>query len=188
MSEIVKKRNIEKNIKKNNNDFIHNIDYKDNNLINNTTLNDSNNMEKTIKMQNKLLNKIAKKINNEHEESIIVDFDKNKDDKITLSFILNIIDGIRETSGRILIITSNNYESLDPALVRPGRIDMTLEMKNATIDTIKEMYNHYYQDILDETIEEKLRDFVVSPAKLVNLRFENEKKEDFIRNLLKEFI
>ena len=50
-------------------------------------------------------------------------------------------------------------------------------MKNATIDTIKEMYNHYYQDILTEEVEEQLRDFVVSPAKLVNLRFENEKKE-----------
>ena len=36
-----------------------------------------------------------------------VDIDKTKDDKITLSFILNIIDGIRETPGRILIITSN---------------------------------------------------------------------------------
>lgn len=186
MSEIVKKRDIHKNKKsKMDNDKNDKSDKSDNESIDIVESKDDA-MEQTLKMQNKLLNKIAKKVDNEHEESMIVDFEKNND-KITLSFILNIIDGIRETPGRILIITSNNYESLDPALVRPGRIDMTLEMKNATIDTIKEMYNHYYQDILAEEVEEQLRNFVVSPAKLVNLRFENEKKEDFIVNLLKEF-
>ena len=190
MSEIVKKRTINKsknsNINSNKNEYKSDkSDKSDNESIDIVDSKDES-MEKTLKLQNKLLNKIAKKVDNEHEESMIVDFEK-KDDKITLSFILNIIDGIRETPGRIMIITSNDYESLDPALVRPGRIDMTLEMKNATIDTIKEMYNHYYQDILDENIEKQLRDFVVSPAKLVNLRFENEKKEDFIVNLLKEF-
>jgi hypothetical protein len=56
-----------------------------------------------------------------------------QNDKITLSFILNIIDGIRETPGRILVITSNHYDKIDKALIRPGRIDMTLEMKNASI-------------------------------------------------------
>ena len=143
-------------------------------------------VKKTLKMQNKLLNKIAKKVNNEDDETIVVDFEKNND-KITLSFILNIIDGIRETPGRILIISSNNYASLDKALIRPGRIDMTLEMKNASIDIIKEIYNHYYKDILPEEIESKLKNDIISPAKLVNLRLENEKKEDFVMNLLKEF-
>ena len=68
----------------------------------------------------------------------------------TICNFLNIIDGIRETPGRILIITSNNYNSLDPALIRPGRIDMTLEMRNTSVDGIKEMYNHYYNDIMHQ--------------------------------------
>jgi len=145
------------------------------------------NKDKNILVQNKLLNKIAKKIDNDHVDSLVVDFDKSKDDKITLSYILNIIDGIRETPGRILIITSNNYESLDPALVRPGRIDMTLEMKNTSIDTIKEMYNHYYGDIVPDNVEKKLVNNVISPAKLVNMRLEYEKKEDFLYALINEF-
>ena len=69
------------------------------------------NMDKTMKLQNKLLNKIAKKVDDEHNDMTIIDFDKSKNDKITLSFILNTIDGLRETPGRILIITSNNYNS-----------------------------------------------------------------------------
>ena len=114
MSNIVKKIN---NDSKNATNFIDIIEAKD------------NNMEKTLKLQNHLLNKISKKVHDDDNETILVDIDKNNDDKITLSFILNIIDGIRETPGRILIITSNDYDSLDPALIRPGRIDMTLEMK-----------------------------------------------------------
>ena len=145
------------------------------------------NKDKNILVQNKLLNKIAKKIDNDHVDSLVVDFDKSIDDKITLSYILNIIDGIRETPGRILIITSNNYDSLDDALVRPGRIDMTLEMKNTSIDTIKEMYNHYYGDIVPDDVEKKLVNNVISPAKLVNMRLEYERKEDFLYALINEF-
>ena len=57
------------------------------------------------------------------------------DDKINLAFVLNLIDGIRETPGRIIIITSNYYNKLDAALIRPGRIDITLNMKNASCET-----------------------------------------------------
>ena len=176
MSNIVKKRNNDSNNDSNN----------DTNNESNNDLND-NNLEKNILMQNKLLNKIAKKVSDDPTDNILVDIDKNKDDKITLSFILNIIDGIRETPGRILIITSNNYESLDPALIRPGRIDMTLEMKNATIKTIQEMFYHYYKKEIPANVMDKLRDYIISPAKIVNLRLQNENSEDFLKNLLKEF-
>tara|TARA_B100000902_G_scaffold399646_1_gene471558 strand:- start:3868 stop:5514 length:1647 start_codon:yes stop_codon:yes gene_type:complete len=145
-------------------------------------------VDKNTLLQNKLLNKIAKKIDKEHDETtMIVDFEKDKNDKITLSFILNIIDGIRETPGRILIITSNNYKSLDSALVRPGRIDYTLEMKNASIDVIKEMYNHYYGCIIPDSICENLIDYKISQAKIVNLRLEYTNGEDFLKALVKEF-
>lgn len=46
------------------------------------------------------------------------------DDTITLSDVLNIIDGISSREGRIIIMTTNHPETLDPALIRPGRIDM----------------------------------------------------------------
>jgi chaperone BCS1 len=50
-----------------------------------------------------------------------------KDKALTLDDILNMWDGIRETPGRILIITSNFYNRLDKALIRPGRIDIEVE-------------------------------------------------------------
>ena len=178
MSNIVKKR-------KSNNcgDTYNDVD----DLSKNNENNENNKNNENFIIQNKLLNKIAKKIDEDHDDSMIINLDKDKNDKITLSFILNIIDGIRETPGRILIITSNNYNSLDPALIRPGRIDMTIEMRNADVDVIKEMYNHYYNDIIPEDIVNKFRDYVVSPAKIVNLRLQHENKDNFLNALVNEF-
>ena len=181
MSNIVKQREISDNNSEtsNENNFT-NIDSGDEKS--------SDKVDKNTLLQNKLLNKIAKKIDEDHDETtMVVDFDKDKNDKITLSFILNIIDGIRETPGRILIITSNNYKSLDCALVRPGRIDYTLEMKNASIDVIKEMYNHYYGGIIPDNISENFVDYQISHAKIVNLRLEYTNGEDFLKALTKEF-
>ena len=181
MTDIVKKRETkeekESNFEKTN----------DNSNSNSSEANENPALDKNAIVQNKLLNKIAKKIDNDHIDHVVVDLDKEKHDKITLSFILNIIDGIRETPGRILIITSNNYKSLDPALIRPGRIDMTLEMKNTSVNVIKEMYNHYYNDKIPENIEKDLRDYVVSPAKIVNMRLKNDNKEEFLSDLLQTF-
>ena len=106
---------------------------------------------------------------------------------IHLSFILNIIDGLRETPGRILVITSNDYNSLDSALTRPGRIDLTLEMKNASVDVIKQMYLHYYGEKIPEPVVTRLRDYKLSHAKIVNMRLEHKKGADFLEALVKEF-
>ena len=46
-----------------------------------------------------------------------------KSDKLDLSGLLNILDGVVDTPGRIFIMTSNHPERLDAALIRPGRVD-----------------------------------------------------------------
>ena len=42
------------------------------------------------------------------------------------------------------------------------------------------MYNHYYNEKIPENVEKDLRDYLVSPAKIVNMRLENDNKEDFL--------
>ena len=95
---------------------------------------------------------------------------------LTLSFVLNVIDGIRETPGRVLIITSNHYNQLDKALTRPGRIDVTLEMKNASVQVIAEMYKHYFNERLPKSVRSQLRDNVLSPAAINNIRFDSRNR------------
>ena len=108
--------------------------------------------------------------------------------------MLNIIDGIRETPGRILIITSNNYDTLDDALVRPGRIDFTLKMTNTSISTISDMFQHYYGQTLNdyyslnpETNSEVIKDNILSPAEIVNIRLSSNTPEEFVKNLINTF-
>jgi len=102
---------------------------------------------------------------------------------ITLSDILNVIDGIIETPGRILIITSNFYDKLDPALVRPGRIDEHINLTNATIDTINHIYNYYYNKDIPTEIITKLEDYKYSPAYLINLIYSVNSERDFLHKL-----
>lgn len=65
-------------------------------------------------------------------------------DAVTLSFLLNLLDGVLETPGRILVITSNYPEKLDRAFVRPGRIDVRIEFRKATREFILDMLNKFY--------------------------------------------
>jgi chaperone BCS1 len=43
--------------------------------------------------------------------------------RLTFSGLLNAIDGVTSTEGRIVFMTTNYYDRLDPALIRPGRVD-----------------------------------------------------------------
>jgi DNA polymerase III delta prime subunit len=70
-------------------------------------------------------------------------------DSITLADILNIVDGVLETPGRILVLTSNFPDKLDKALLRPGRIDLIINFKECNIDQLTEMFNHFYKQELN---------------------------------------
>jgi chaperone BCS1 len=48
--------------------------------------------------------------------------------KVSLSAILNVIDGVGSQEGRILIMTTNHITRLDEALIRPGRVDKRVEL------------------------------------------------------------
>jgi len=58
---------------------------------------------------------------------------ENKDgNTLSLSGLLNAIDGVTAPEGRLLFATTNHIERLDPALSRPGRMDVWINFKNAT--------------------------------------------------------
>jgi chaperone BCS1 len=63
------------------------------------------------------------------------DADQENDLKsaVTLSGLLNVIDGVSSQEGRIFIMTTNHIEHLDEALIRPGRSDKKIHFKLADI-------------------------------------------------------
>jgi len=108
-----------------------------------------------------------------------------EEDPIHLDDILNMIDGIKETPGRILVISSNHYDKLDDALIRPGRIDITMKMGNASKKTIQEMYSHFYKKPLSNKSLIGLEDEFYSPAEIINIYIINKDDPDaFVKRLL----
>lgn len=63
---------------------------------------------------------------------------------ISLSALLNIIDGVASSEGRILVMTTNHIEKLDPALLRPGRVDLRIAFGYSDRDTIKKLFMAIY--------------------------------------------
>ena len=111
----------------------------------------------------------------------------SNDDPICLSSFLNILDGLLEIPGRIIIFTSNHPEKLDKALLRPGRMDIHLELKKITIEMIKQVLDFYYETSVDNTVEKSVflnwKDGILTPAEVINIC----KKNIFnIRNCIEE--
>nr|XP_043638566.1 AAA-ATPase At5g17760-like [Erigeron canadensis] len=68
-----------------------------------------------------------------------------RDPQFSLSGLLNFIDGLWSCCGdeRIIIFTTNHKERLDPALLRPGRMDVHIHMSYLTIDGFKTLAANY---------------------------------------------
>ncbi|KAH6626891.1 BCS1 N terminal-domain-containing protein [Chaetomium sp. MPI-SDFR-AT-0129] len=64
---------------------------------------------------------------------------------ITLSGLLNAIDGVASHEGRVLIMTTNKPETLDEALIRPGRIDLQIGFSAATQAQARELFVRMYE-------------------------------------------
>ncbi|KAB2064511.1 hypothetical protein ES319_A09G024600v1 [Gossypium barbadense] len=72
---------------------------------------------------------------------------KKKNSKVTLSRLLNCIDGLWSFCGgeRIIVFTTNYVEKLDPALIRRGRMDKHIELSYCCFDAFKVFAKNYLE-------------------------------------------
>jgi hypothetical protein len=146
--------------------------------------NDSDNEEYTpSSKKNELKNNIINLLKNNKKTSF------KHSDKLNLSCLLNILDGIIETPGRIIIMTTNYPEKLDKALLREGRIDLNIELKLFNKEMIKKLLLFFYE-VSNEYFENnnsfsKIIDYKISPAQIINIC---QKNIDNIDNTINEII
>lgn len=71
---------------------------------------------------------------------------EKQDTRIDVSFsgLLNALDGVGAQEGRIVVLTTNHREKLDPALIRPGRIDVAVELGNATAEQLRGLWLRFH--------------------------------------------
>lgn len=63
---------------------------------------------------------------------------------VTLSGLLNALDGASRIEGVIIVMTTNHIEAIDEAMLRAGRVDKMIEYKNATRYQVEQMLDFYF--------------------------------------------
>ena len=85
---------------------------------------------------------------------------------VTFSGLLNALDGVASGEERIVFMTTNHIGRLDPALIRPGRVDFTQLVDDAVPTQAKDLYLRFYRE--DEGVtESELESFAKSLGKLM---------------------
>jgi mitochondrial chaperone BCS1 len=103
---------------------------------------------------------------------------------VTLSGLLNVVDGFHAPENVLFVMTTNKIEALDPALLRPGRIDYKLFLGNAAHAQKVELYRRFFPQVSEsEAVEFVEAHFAETMAEfqglLLGLEHEQpNKKED----------
>uniref|UniRef100_A0A8R7TB37 AAA+ ATPase domain-containing protein n=1 Tax=Triticum urartu TaxID=4572 RepID=A0A8R7TB37_TRIUA len=114
---------------------------------------------------------------------------KKAEDKVTLSGLLNFVDGLWSTSGeeRILIFTTNYKERLDPALLRPGRMDMHIHMGYCTTEAFQILANNYHSidyHVTYPEIEALIEEVSVTPAEVAEVLMRSDDTDVALHDLV----
>ncbi|XP_031254838.1 AAA-ATPase ASD, mitochondrial-like [Pistacia vera] len=94
---------------------------------------------------------------------------ETRSSQVTLSGLLNFIDGIWSACGgeRLIVFTTNHIEKLDPALIRKGRMDKHIELSYCSFEAFKVLAKNYLSidsHDLFATVSELLRETKLTPA------------------------
>ncbi len=84
---------------------------------------------------------------------------------VSLSGLLNALDGVITPHGLVLVMTTNKREVLDPALVRPGRVDRHVEFALLDQEHLRRLVGHFLPG--HEAGLPSLKDRQVSPAQVL---------------------
>lgn len=106
-----------------------------------------------------------------------------------MSGLLNFIDGLWSSCGdeRIIIFTTNHIEKLDPALLRPGRMDMHIHMSYCTPCGFKLLAANYL-GIKDHKLFKEIEELIdmanVTPAEVAEQLLKEDEAEDSLKGLI----
>lgn len=151
-------------------------------------LNQSNQSNQSI--QSNQLNNLNQ--SNGSNETKNVSLTKNMDsqnDSLSLSFLLNILDGTMSPENIIFIMTTNHKEILDPALIRPGRMDISIKIDKCDKYQLDQIFYDLYGKRLSQNILDKFKEYYYITAEIImhlfhNIYNKNINEEDLLKKFL----
>jgi hypothetical protein len=125
--------------------------------------------------QNRAVRERSKPVRGQDKDSDDDDDDDVQNGGVSLSGLLNAIDGVGSPEGYLLIMTTNNISALDVALLGPGRVDLKVEFTAATKYQARNLFTTMYFNFdknklepLAEQFSEPLRSLAKTPAEIQN--------------------
>ncbi|KAK0552500.1 hypothetical protein OC844_006427 [Tilletia horrida] len=79
-----------------------------------------------------------------------------QENRVTFSALLQLLDGAASSENRIVFCTTNHLERLDPALIRPGRIDVRVAYHNASRRQAKGLFCRIFTTLSAQELDERL--------------------------------
>lgn len=119
---------------------------------------------------------------NEKLESLLKVQIAKHDDEISLEYVLNVLDGIVELNNSIVFFTTNTLEIMDPALIRPGRIDKVIKMNYINSIILEEILKYYYKNQSYSKYKTKIKNIEkreISYSKIIQTAIECKTIKDF---------
>jgi hypothetical protein len=90
------------------------------------------------------------------------DKDTGEPNGVTLAGILNTLDGLNSPHGVITVMTTNHRENIDPAILRPGRVDLSEELNELDSDQLRRMCEYFIGYVPDGLPEITPNDMLTS--------------------------
>jgi chaperone BCS1 len=110
------------------------------------------------------------------------------DDEVDLAGLVNALDGVVDSPGRIVVMTTNHPDKLDPALIRPARVNIKLHLGHMQTPQALQMVAHYFEKhtFADEERQAFVRLFPsrpISPARLEEMCAEHDTVPQLLHTL-----
>ncbi len=96
-----------------------------------------------------------------------VDLLDTREEKLSLAYLLNLLQGTLTPDGLIFIATTNHYDKLDDAFTRDGRFDVKIDMKKCDRYQFQKMYQKFIGRNIPEELLLKLPEDTFTPAQFI---------------------
>lgn len=109
---------------------------------------------------------------------------------MTLGDLLQVLDGLIECSGRMLIVTTNDFLKIDKALLRAGRIDKMVEFNRLNSNELIKLYRFFVNSpskIVEKYIMDESDD-IIEAAEFVSICRNNLNNNEGLLKSLKNYI
>lgn len=128
-----------------------------------------------------------------HSIILMEDIDRafSNESSVTMSGLLNALDGVGAQEGRLVFMTTNHVEVLDPALIRPGRADVKVEVGLLDRTQAVKMFQKFYPTAprsLQEAFAEAVPPDTLSVAQIQSHLFFNRDNPQGAVDSLRDFL